>query len=69
MNLYIFRPGGHGQLTLSVMANNELEAIAFIRMHIDRNGGVAARDYEGWGTDWFTREVYAVGEVAENDND
>ena len=69
MKLYVFRPSAHGQFTLIVMANNDLEAVDLIRKHIGRNGGEGRYEYLGWGTDWYTREVYAVGEVAENDNE
>jgi hypothetical protein len=72
MKLYVFRPGGHGQLTFMVCAKNEEEARVLTQEHIDamyRSGsGRYIYDAQGWSTDYYALEVYEPGQVVENDN-
>lgn len=67
MKLFVFRPDGHGEQTLMVVAPDEETARKNVTDYINNNGYMAFQA-RSWGTDYYIMEVYEVGQVAENDN-
>lgn len=64
ISVYVFRPHGHGGPTLMVAAESEGAARAAVQGYVTTRQ--LPSDYED---STQTLEVYAIGQVAENDND
>lgn len=72
MELYVFTPQGHGQLSFYVMANSTAEAWVNVEMYIKKNlideKGELKYEAQGWGTDYYLLEVAKPHQVLINDN-
>lgn len=74
MKLFVWTPDSHGQLSFFVMAENEQQARAAVDAHVemvrhDRSDYIGRNPVDGWGTDYYTLDVYDIGEVVEHEND
>ena len=75
IKLYVWVPNGHGEYSFFVMAASEKEAKDsienYISEHKDKNDGHYLSDYSigGWGTDYYTLEIFSIGEVVTHPND
>lgn len=69
MQLYVWTPGGHGQLSFMVCAETAEQARVAVDAQV-RKARHDCGDYcvSGWGTDYYTMGEYAPGEVFEHDN-
>jgi hypothetical protein len=66
-SLFVWRPDGHGPLTLSVMSESQEQAEQAVRQYIS-----VPRDDDSNCGNWpegYTLEIYGLNQVTENDND
>ena len=74
INLYVWRPDGHGEYSFIVAEESKEKAVAavekYIKDHLNKNDGHCLGNYEvtGWGTDYYELEIFSVGEVVTHDN-
>lgn len=70
MKLYCWFPKGHGQLSFSVMAQDEGSARAAVDAQVEKARHDQG-DYsvKGWGTEYYSLAIFGAGEVVEHRND
>lgn len=70
MNLYLWRPKGHGEFSFGVVAESEEEARFLVEQEIARlRSGGMRYETDGWGTDYYVLEVFPPGAVFSHEND
>lgn len=70
MNLYIWKPQGHGQETVIVMEDSlkkaRTAADKYVKIQVACGCDLY---YRGWNTDYYDLKVYQQGEVVTHEND
>jgi hypothetical protein len=71
MDLYCFRPSGHGETSAYVMAESLEDAKRIVLAESERQHAICVwfPILTGFDTDYYTVEVIGSGIVAWNDND
>jgi hypothetical protein len=66
MNLYAFKPRGHGEYSFFVCSETEIEAKNAVEEYIKNEEDVIA---DGWGTEYYKLTTLKHNEVTVNAND
>jgi serine protease inhibitor ecotin len=77
LRLFAWQPKGHGEMSIFVLAENEVEAIAAVEAEMLRQEALDEDDdnyytcgsFNGWGTDYYVLTVAEPGQVIFNYNE